>query len=86
MEIIICEDNSHQRKDLENLINTEIENLDFKIALSTSNPNAVIKHVENNNSNMGQDNITISNQQKINPINNNQKNLKRNKSSLQKSI
>ena len=51
MEIIICEDNAYQRKDLESLINTEIENLDFKIALSTNNPNAVIKYVENNSSN-----------------------------------
>jgi len=50
MDIIICEDNSHQRKDIETLITNEIESLDLKIVLSTSNPNAVIKHVENNNS------------------------------------
>jgi two-component system response regulator AgrA len=48
MNIILCEDNSRQRKEFEDIITNEINNLDFKIALSTNNPNKVIKHVEDN--------------------------------------
>ncbi|WP_294348290.1 LytTR family DNA-binding domain-containing protein [uncultured Clostridium sp.] len=51
MDIILCEDNLHQRRDIEKIITNEIKDLDFKIALSTNNPNEVIKHVEDNSSN-----------------------------------
>jgi len=45
--IIICEDNVNQRKELECIITNEIKNFDFKLALSTGNPHDVINHINN---------------------------------------
>lgn len=45
--IIICEDNAHQRKEVEFIITNEIKNFDCKIELSTSNPHDVINHIDN---------------------------------------
>ena len=48
--IIICEDNANQRKELDSIITNEIKNFDFKIELSTGNPHDVINHIDNNTS------------------------------------
>lgn len=48
-DIIICEDNSYQKKQIETIIINEVKklNLNINIALSTNNPENVIKLVEN---------------------------------------
>lgn len=48
MNIILCDDNLQQRKELENIINEDLENFNFTIALSTNNPNNVLDYVEKN--------------------------------------
>jgi len=45
--IIICEDNANQRKEVESIITSEIKNFTCKIALSTSNPHDVVNHIDN---------------------------------------
>jgi len=45
--IIICEDNAIQRKELESILTTEIKKYECKIALSTDNPYEVIRHIDN---------------------------------------
>ena len=45
--IIICEDNANQRKELEYIIINEIKNFACEIALSTSDPHDVINHIDN---------------------------------------
>lgn len=51
LDIVICEDNSKQRKEIENIIMDEMTNLKHKtnIALSTNSPEEVIKYLENSN-------------------------------------
>ncbi|OOM79584.1 accessory protein regulator protein A [Clostridium puniceum] len=45
--IIICEDDVNQRKQLESILATEIKKFNCKIALSTDNPHEVIRHIDN---------------------------------------
>jgi len=46
LDIIICEDNEHQRNEIEKIISDEIKKFDLSIALVTENPNSVIEYVE----------------------------------------
>jgi len=48
--IIICEDNANQRKELDSIITNEIKNFACEIALSTNNPHDVINHIDNSTS------------------------------------
>ena len=48
--IILCEDNIHERKQLISILNSEIEKFDCKISLSTGNPHDVIRHIDNRTS------------------------------------
>lgn len=52
MNIIICEDNLKQRKELESIINTEIEDFNFRISLSTDNPYDVLNYSNKNSNNI----------------------------------
>lgn len=46
IKIILCEDNHQQRKQIESIINEELETQDMSIALSTDDPHTIIKYVE----------------------------------------
>lgn len=46
LDIIICEDNEYQRNELEKIIKDEIKNFNLSVALSTDDPNTVIKYLE----------------------------------------
>lgn len=46
LNIIICEDNANQRKEIEDIIASELKQLDSKISLSTDNPNDVINYID----------------------------------------
>ncbi|CDM68169.1 two component transcriptional regulator, LytTR family [Clostridium bornimense] len=50
LDIIICEDNTTQRKNLESIIENEVRSAHIKIALSTNNPNEVIQYVQDSKS------------------------------------
>lgn len=45
--IIICEDDGNQRKQLESVLAAELKKFNCKIALSTNNPHEVIRHIDN---------------------------------------
>lgn len=47
LNVIICEDNATQRKEIESIISDEISNFNAKIALSTDNPKDVITYIDN---------------------------------------
>ena len=47
IDIIICEDNNNQRKEIESIINSESKNLNSNIVLSTANPNEVLNYINN---------------------------------------
>lgn len=47
LNIIICEDNVNQRKEIEDIIASELKQFDSKISLSTDNPNEVITYIDN---------------------------------------
>lgn len=48
--IIICEDDGNQRKQLESVLATELKKYNCKIALSTNNPHEVVRHIDNRTS------------------------------------
>jgi two-component system response regulator AgrA len=50
LDIIICEDNFHQRKLIETIVKQELNNLkyDLRIKLSTDNPKSVIEYIKQN--------------------------------------
>ena len=50
LDIIICEDNTTQRKNLETIIENEVRSAHIRIALSTNNPNEVIQYVQDSKS------------------------------------
>lgn len=47
VNIIICEDNEIQRKEIISIIDAEIKKYNSKIALSTNNPEEVIRYIDN---------------------------------------
>ncbi|MHC1682698.1 MAG: LytR/AlgR family response regulator transcription factor [Clostridiaceae bacterium] len=70
LDIIICEEDSNQRKLMKDIISTEIikSNLNLNLKLVTDCPNKVIRHVENSNNKVSIYFMDIEFKNKINGI------------------